>query len=127
MMKNIGIIVPVLLAFLLNVEALDFSRCDAFNSGPNFSPTASRQCQAEVCGYEEDPTACFSFEMANYGPVAYKTGIALLVLMVLLVLGTLLLIIVVIIEKVNDNTVYIDNFYNFQCVGIYTKINEKKA
>merc|ERR1712110_214421 len=97
---------PVLLAFLLNVEALDFSRCDAFNSGPNFSPTASRQCQAEVCGYEEDPTACFSFEMANYGPVAYKTG------MVLLVLGTLLLIIVVIIEK---------------CVGIYTKINEKKA
>ena len=86
-MKNIGILVPVLLAFLLNVEALDFSSCD------NLSWRDRESCESEVCGYGPRSSDCTSIEFLHYGQVASKTGISLMVFIILL-------IVVVIIEKV---------------------------
>ena len=88
MMKNIGILVPVLLAFLLNVEAVDFTNCDTLHSAE-----AIRQCQAAMCGFGDDPNDCAPFDFIYYGAVASRTAISLMVFIILL-------IIVVIIEKV---------------------------
>ena len=94
MMKNIGILMSMLLAFQLNVEAVDFSRCEALSDYH-----AVGQCRAEVCRYGDDPTACAPFDFMHYGAVASMTGIALMVFIILL-------IIVVIIKEVNENTSY---------------------
>ena len=116
MMKNIGILVSVLLAFLLNVEAiraksnveaLDFSRCDSLSDYD-----AKKQCKVEGCGYSDDPTACQEYDLAHYGLVAVKTGISLMVF-------TIFLIIVVLIEKVNENTPLYD-YMTFTGATLYT-------
>ena len=89
-MKNIGILVPVLLAFLLNVEALDFSSCD-----DSLRPRDREACISEVCGYggPRYSSDCLYLDFLHYGAVACKALISIMVFISLL-------IIVVIIEKV---------------------------
>ena len=88
MMKNIGSLVSILLAFQLNVEdRINFSSCDAISDH-----YAEQQCWAEVCGYGDDPTACAGFNLMYYAAVASKTIISIMVFIIFL-------IIVVIIEN----------------------------
>ena len=92
MMKTIGILVSMLLAF--NVEALDFSTCDALsnsNNGPpnNFGPYDNdeiRQCRAKVCGYDNSREDCLYLDYMNYASMAAQAAIALMVFIILLII-----------------------------------------
>ena len=83
-MKTTGILVSILvLAFNFNVDALDFSTCDDTTSYPNYYER--RQCRAKVCGYENSPEDCASYEFLHYAAVASQTAIALMVFIILLI------------------------------------------
>ena len=81
MIKNIGILVSMLLAFHINAGVADFEDCDDLT---NWRET--RQCRAKECGYDQDPNACASYDFLYYGAVASKTGIALMVFIIFLII-----------------------------------------
>ena len=76
MMKIIGILVTMLLGF--NVEALNFSTC----AGNYYERD---QCRAKVCGYDNNPGDCASYDFLYYAAVASQTGIALMIFIILLI------------------------------------------
>ena len=86
MMKTIGILLPMLLAF--NVEALDFSKCDALGNSNNGPPDFEgiSQCVAKVCGYDDSRQACLYLDFINYAAVASQTVIGLMVFIILLII-----------------------------------------
>ena len=81
MIKNIGILVSMLLAFHINAGIADFPKCDDLT---NWRET--RQCVAKECGYDQDPNVCASFDFLYYGAVASQTGIALMVFIICLII-----------------------------------------
>ena len=44
------------------------------------------QCRAKVCGYENSPEDCASYEFLHYAAVASQTAIALMVFIILLII-----------------------------------------
>merc|ERR1712137_829259 len=76
MVKTIVILVSMLLAF--NVEALNFSTC----AGSYYERD---QCRAKVCGYDNNPGDCASYDFLHYAAVASQTGIALMIFIILLI------------------------------------------
>ena len=78
MVRTIGILVSMLLAF--NVEALDFSTCE---DSTNYYER--NQCRAKVCGYDNNPGDCASYDFLHYAAVASQTGIALMIFIILLI------------------------------------------
>ena len=95
MIKNIGVLVSMLLAFHFNVGGADISKCDDETDWSKI-----RQCQVKECGYGEDPRICAPYDFLYYGAVASKTGIALLVFIIFL-------IIIHIAKEVNLQNIYI--------------------
>lgn len=80
-MKTVGILVSMLLlAFNFNVEALNFSTCDS-----TFNYYERNQCRAKICGYDDNPAVCTSYQFLHYAAVASQTGIALMVFIILLI------------------------------------------
>ena len=84
MMKTIGILLSMLLAF--NVEALDFSKCERnSNNGPPDREEIS-ECRAKVCGYDDSREGCLDLDFMNYAATASQTVIALMVFIILLII-----------------------------------------
>ena len=79
MIRNIGILVSLLLAFHINAGVADLEDCDDLT---NWSD--KRQCRAKECGYERYD--CASYDFLYYGAVASKTGIALMVFIIFLII-----------------------------------------
>ena len=80
-MKTIGILVSMLvLVFNFNVDALDFSTCDDTTSYSNYY-----ERRQKVCGYDNSPEDCASYEFLNYAAVASQTAIALMVFIINLI------------------------------------------
>ena len=82
MMKTVGILFSMLLAFALNVEALDFTECE---NSQYVNYYERNQCRAKVCGYNNNPGDCASFDFLHYGAVASQTGIALMIFIIFLI------------------------------------------
>ena len=98
MIRNIGILVSMLLAFHFNVGGAeyDFPRCDAITVNSQLDYGLKRQCEAEECGYDQNLQACYTFDLMYHGALAIKTGLALMIF-------TILLIIVSIVNMVKYN------------------------
>ena len=79
MIKNIGILVSMLLAFHINAGVADFEDCDDLTNWKERG-----QCRAKECGY--DRYDCASYDFLYYGAVASQTGIALMVFIIFLII-----------------------------------------
>ena len=61
MIKNIGILVSMLLAFHINAGVADFEDCEDLTNWREI-----RQCRAKECGYDQDPNACASCSVHSW-------------------------------------------------------------
>ena len=88
MIRNIGILVSMLLAFHFNVGGAeyDFPRCDNITVNSQLEYGLKRQCEAEECGYDQNLETCNSYDLMYHGALAMKTGIALMIFVILLII-----------------------------------------